>query len=204
MHEQLKRVLEKLGFKSDDEPTQAQADAALGRIDPAPPIDLAALAGALGLAATAKAADVLAAAKTRGAELAQALGLAATATADEVLAAAKAKAGAADPDPTAFVPRAEFDRVATQLNTLDDRTRADELATAAVDDAVKAGKLAPAQRDWGLAAAQKDLAAFQAYAKTAPVIVTPAAPSATPPGDPEAALTSDELAVCKQLGRHRG
>ena len=200
MHEQLKRVLEKLGFKSDDEPTQAQADAALARIDPAPPIDLAALAGALGLAATAKAADVLAAAKTRGAELAQALGLAATATAAEVLAAAKAKAGAADPDPTAFVPRAEFDRVATQLNTLT-TARAGELATAAVDDAIKAGKLAPAQRDWGLAAAQKDLVAFQAYAKTAPVIVTPAAPSATPPpGDPEAALTSDELAVCKQMG----
>lgn len=202
MHEQLKRILAKLGLKEDSEPTKAEADAALARIDPDPPIDLAALATALGLKATATAAEALAAAKARGGELATALGLAATATGAEVLAAAKAaKASAAtdDPDPTAFVPRAEFDRVATRLNALE-TTRADEQATAAVDDAIKAGKLAPAQRDWGLAAAKKDLAAFTSYAESAPVIVTPAAPAPATAGDPEAALTSEERAVCRNLG----
>ena len=197
MHDQLKRILTKLGLAADSEPTAAEADAALARIDPAPPIDLAALATALGLAATAKATDVLAAAKARGAELATALGLPVTATAAEVLA--KAKAGASNADPNAFVPRPEFDRVATRLNDLE-TTRADEQATAAVDDAVKAGKLAPAQRDWGLASAKHDLKAFQAYVAGAPVIVTPAAPANVSAGDPAAALTSDELAVCRALG----
>ena len=200
MHEQLKRILAKLGLKPDSEPTTAEADTAMARIDPPAPIDMAALATALGLAATAKAADILAAATARGGELAAALGLATTATADEVLAAAKAaKASTATTDPTAFVPRAEFDRVATRLNTLE-TTRVDEQATASVDDAIKAGKLAPAQRDWGLASAKKDLAAFTTYLAGAPVIVTPAATATATPGDPKAALTADELAVCRTLG----
>lgn len=202
MHEQLKRILAKLGLAADSEPTAAEADAALARIDPDPPIDLAELAKALGLQATAAAAEVLAAAKARGVELAKALGLAETATAAEVLAAAKTKAStAADADPTAFVPRAEFDRVSVQLTELQ-TARADDEATKAVDAAIKAGKLAPAQRDWGLAAAKKDLAGFKSYADSAPVIVTPAAAPRTPAagGDPEAALTSEEQAVCKSLG----
>ena len=200
MHEQLKRILAKLGLDGGSEPTKAEADAALARIDPTPPIDPAALATALGLKATATAEQALAAAKARGGELAAALGLAETATADEVLAAAKKKAtSTAADDPTAYVPRAEFDRVARQLNDLQ-TSRAAEQATAAVDDAIKAGKLTPAQRDWGLAAAKKDLDAFRSYASSAPVIVTPAAPAAAPAGDPEAALTSEELAVCRSMG----
>ena len=199
MHEQLKRILAKLGLKQDSEPTTAEAEAALARIDPAPPIDLAALATALGLKAKATAEEILAAAKARGGELATALGLAETATADEVLAAAKAARTSTADDPTAFVPRAEFDRVATQLNELQ-TSRTEEQATAAVDDAIKAGKLAPAQRDWGLATAKKDLAAFKSYAESAPAIVTPAAPTPAPAGDPDAALTSEELAVCRSMG----
>ena len=202
MHEQLKRVLAKLGLKGDSEPTAAQADAALARIDPAPPIDVAALAGALGLAATAKAAEVLAAAKARGAELAVALGLAGTATAKEVLAAAKAKGGStgSDPDPAAFVPRSEFDVVAGQLTTLQSE-RAEDKATAAVDEAVVAGKVSPATKAWATGYARKDLAGFKAYAATAPVIVAPAAPSPTPTsGDPKASLTTEELAVCRAMG----
>ncbi len=199
MHEQLKRILAKLGLTADSEPTAAEADAALARIDPAPAIDLAALATPLGLASTAKAADILAAAKARWAELTTALGLAATATAAEVLAAAQAARAGGAPDPTAFVPRAEFDRVATRLNTLE-AERTGERATAAVDDAIKAGKLAPAQRDWALGSAKANLEAFQSFVAGAPVIVTPAALAAAPAGDPGAALTAEELAVCKSLG----
>ena len=203
MHEQLKRILAKLGLKEDSEPTTAAADAALARIDPAPPIDLAALATALGLKAKATAEECLAAAKARGGELATALGLAETATAEEVLAAAKAAKTSTVDDPTAFVPRAEFDRVASQLNELQ-TSRTEEQATAAVDDAIKAGKLAPAQRDWGLATAKKDLAAFKSYAESAPAIVTPAAPAPAPAGDPDAALTSEELARLPLDGHQRG
>ena len=201
MHDQLKRVLAKLGFKDDSKPTAAQADAALARIDPAPPIDVPELAKALGLAATAKATEVLAAAKARGAELAEALGLAGTATAAEVLAAAKAKTGAGDPDPTAFVPRAEFDSVASQLSTLQ-AERAEGKATAAVEEAVAAGKVSPATRDWALRHAKKDLDSFKAYAAAAPVIVAPASSGspAPAPTDPDAALSAEEKAVCGQLG----
>ncbi len=202
MHDQLKRILAKLGFQPDAEPTSAEADAALARIDSMPSVDLPdlpELAQALGLAATAKAADILAAAKARWAELTTALGLAATATAAEVLAAAQAARAGGAPDPTAFVPRAEFDRVAARLNTLQ-AERTGERATAAVDDAIKAGKLAPAQRDWALGSAKANLEAFQRFVAGAPVIVTPAAPATAPAGDPAAALTAEELAVCKSLG----
>ena len=60
-----------------------------------------------------------------------------------------------EPDPSQFVPRAEFDRVSTRLNTVETE-RAEERATAAVDDAVRAGKIAPAQRDWAMAYAKRD------------------------------------------------
>ena len=200
MHEQLKRVLVKLGLTEGSEPTAAEADAVLARIDPAAPIDVAELAKALGLAVTAKAAEVLAAAKARGAELTKALGLAETATAKEVLAAAKAKAGQAnDPNPAAFVPRSEFNAVASQLSTLQ-AERAEDKATTAVDEAVAAGKVSPATRDWAMAYAQKDLEGFRAYAATAPVIVTPATPPPAAPANSEAALTADELAVCRAMG----
>ena len=168
MHEQLKRILEKLGLAEDSQPTAAEADAALARIDPAPPIDPAAVAAALGLQATA--------------------------TADEVLAAAKAR-----PTPSAseYVPRSEYNRLATRLTTLETAT-ADEKATAAVDAAIEAGKIAPAQRDWALATAKRDLADFADYVKTAPVIAGGAAPPSTDDGD--GALTADEIAVCRNLG----
>ena len=151
---------------------QAEADAALARIDPAPPIDLPALATALwAWPRPPTAADILAAAEGGGApSWPTALGLAATATADEVLAAAKtAKAGSAE--------RSGSDRLRPARGVRPGRdaaeraarpSRADEQATAAVDDAIKAGKLAPAQRDWGLAAAKKDLAAFQSLRRRAP------------------------------------
>ena len=182
MHEQLQRILAKLGLEADAAPGAAEADALLARIDAPPdPSERRAVAAALGLPETASAAEVLAAARVAG----------------------SAPAAAPDPpppDPTAHVPRAEFDRVAASLTALQ-TARAEEQATAAVDAAVAAGKLAPAQRDWGLAAARQDLAAFRSYADSAPAIVAPAAPAAVPPGaDPAAALTDEERAVCRALG----
>ena len=43
-------------------------------------------------------------------------------------------------------------------------------AVSTVDDAIKAGKLIPAQRDWALGLARTDMAALSAYLATAPVI----------------------------------
>ena len=110
---------------------------------------LAPVAEALGLAKTATPDEIIAKAKAAAADtlapVAEALGLAKTATSDEILAKAKATA----PDPGQYVPRAEFDRIAVRLNTLETE-RTSQTATAAVDEAVGAGKIAPAQRDWAL------------------------------------------------------
>ena len=166
------------------------------------PEQLTALAAALGLAETATAAEMVARARELSqapslGSIATALGLAKTATADEVLATAKTRTA---PNPGEFVPRAEFDRVASELTTIQSE-RTEERATAAVDDATTAGKVAPAQREWALGYARSDFAGFQAYAAAAPVIVNPTR-LGDPPKDrnPDAALDADELAVCAALG----
>ena len=104
------------------------------------PEQLAALAAALGLATTATAAEIVAKARIVAddalAPVAKALGLATTARPDEIVARAKVAA----PNPGEFVPRAEFDRVSTRLNTLETE-RTDERATAAVNVAVWSPRL---------------------------------------------------------------
>ena len=137
--------------------------------------------------------------------LATAAGLDADAGHDKVLA--KVKDLAADPgggggddvDPEKFVPMDQFKAVATQLKTLqDDRT--EEKATAAVDAAIQAGKIAPAQRDWALAYAKKDMENFGKYVEATPVILPPGEAGRTAPPTGEVTLTAEEKAVCKQSG----
>lgn len=137
--------------------------------------------------------------------VAAAAGLDADAGHDKVLA--KVKALAADPgggnddgvDPEKFVPMDQFKPVAKQLKTLqDDRT--EEKAKTAVDDAIRAGKIAPAQRDWALAYAKQNLAEFGKYVEAAPVILPPGEIGRTDPPPGEVILTAEEKAVCKQSG----
>ena len=142
-------------------------------------MDPKALREALGLAAEATDEQVIAAAKAATAAagglktVAKAAGLdeSASAGAIETAVKAAASAGGGNPDPSQFVPRAEFDRVSQRLNTVETE-RTEERATAAVDDAVKAGKIAPAQREWATAYAKSDAEGFAAYVKTAPAIVS--------------------------------
>jgi phage I-like protein len=169
---------------------------------------LKALRAALGLKDDADQVAVMTAiaALKKGASLvaiAKAAGLADDADATAIAAAVGElgkKAAAAEPDPAKFVPMATFTDLQTSFNKL----RADiseEKATAAVDAAVKAGKLQPAQRDWALGYAKKDPEAFAAFVDKQPVIV--AAGGKGPTGQPPAAgaaLTADELAVCKAMG----
>ena len=129
--------------------------------------------------------------------VATALNLDDSSTSEEIVAAAKA---AHTPDPGAFVPRSEFDKVARTLAQVQDE-RAAEKATAAVDEAIGAGKVTPAQRDWALAYARAGAEGFERYCEAAPVILAPGSlGEPRPTGDPDAALTEDELAVCKAMG----
>ena len=134
------------------------------------------------------------------AALATALGLAKDSTPEAILAKARELAGAPQPDGGQFVPRAEFDRTATALAALQSE-RAEERATAAVDEAVRAGKIAPAVRDWALGYARSDPDGFAGFAAAAPVVLPRPAPG-TPPGTPpaDAALSDEERALCRQLG----
>ncbi|MFN7399708.1 MAG: phage protease, partial [Sandaracinobacter sp.] len=106
------------------------------------------------------------------------LGLPATATVVEIAAAAVA----VKPDPAKFVPIEAMPDLQTRLAALE----GDKVA-AVVAAAMEAGKVSPGQKDWAISYASKDLAAFEAYLKTAPVIVAPgaqlAAAAAQPGGD---------------------
>ena len=98
------------------------------------------------------------------------------------------------------MPRDEFDRVAGALTTIQTE-RTEERASAAVDAATAAGKVAPAQREWALGYARAGGGGFDAYVAGAPVIVDPARIGEPGPGhDPNAALTTDELAACRAMG----
>jgi len=174
-----------------------------GRKEPMNDEQLNALREALGLAADADAPAILAAvaAAVAGnqalAKVAEKVGLAEDASGDDVLAAAHRAPAAGE-----FVPRSEFDAVANRLRDVE-TSSAEEKATAAVDAAVEAGKVTPAQRDWALAYAKADPEGFGSYVEATPAIVRPGRTGTGAPGtggDPDAALTDDELAVCRAMG----
>lgn len=208
----LKKLREALGLAADaTEATilaaAAAAQKALGDLAKALGVEDGADAAAIATAAVAKV--------TAGKEavdglktVAEAAGLAGDAKVDDVksaVATAKARADAkpeGDPDPNAFVPRAQYDALAKRVDTLETGT-AEASATAAVDEAVKAGKVAPATRDWALGYAKSDPAGFKAFVENAPVVVKPGEIGSLPKagGKPaDAPLTEEELAVCKATG----
>lgn len=142
--------------------------------------------------------DAAATAKAAGDEkplagVAKALGLAETASAEEVeTAAATATAGAAK--------AGDRDEIAGRLAKLED-DRASEKAEAGVDEAIKAGKLTPAQRDWAIGYAKGKPDEFATFIGSQPVIVEPGAQilgGKRPKGAD--GLTADELAVCQTMG----
>ena len=132
--------------------------------------------------------------------VAKALDLAEDATPDAILAKCKTLKDSGAPDPTKYVPVSDFQAMATELKTLQD-DRSAEKAEALVADGMKDGKIPPAMKDWALAYAKKDIDNFIAYLAVQPVIVAPGSTATpAPDGDPAAALTADELAVCKAMG----
>jgi len=66
----------------------------------------------------------------------------------------------------------------TKLNNLE-RERAVEKATAAVDEAIKARKLTPAQRAWGIDYASRDPRGFATFASNQPTLLSPTDPVRT-------------------------
>lgn len=111
-------------------------------------------------------------------------------------------------DPARYVAVAQFQRVLGELNQLR-AERASERAERAVDDAIKAGKLIPAQRQWAISYCRADFKGFAAFVARQPVAFgagfeSSAVTFTPPPGFATAAvLTATETAICAQLGLSR-
>jgi len=176
------------------------------------------LAAKLGLKATATVTEIAAAVgqlqeKTQAAAgpgtdlaaVAKAAGLGAEATAEDVarkvgeLASAAADGGT--PDPAQFVPISEHRALASRIEALE-TAEAESKAAAAVDEAVKAGKVTPAGRDWALAYAAKDPEGFRQFVAAQPAIVKDGAlvPGLTPPDAAGSGLSPEEKAVAASMG----
>jgi phage I-like protein len=112
-----------------------------------------------------------------------------------------ANAGAADP--ARYVAVAEYQRALTELNALRSE-RARERAAQAVDEAIRAGKLPPAQREWAIAYCAADPRGFESFAARQPALFAQDRDlRGEPRGDasaPRARLSAAELAICAQLG----
>ncbi|MCO4053410.1 MAG: hypothetical protein HEQ16_05045 [Bosea sp.] len=118
------------------------------------------------------------------------------------------KALNAQSDVTRFVPKAQHDETLAALNKaraeLDAIAEADRKARAGslVDDAVKAGKIAPAAREAYVALALNSFDATKAAIEAMPAVLTPGADPEpkTDPASTAGALTTEEKALCSTLG----
>ncbi len=177
---------------------------------------LKALAKALGLGEDATEEQVLAALKSQNEAIAAQTALATAIKtalgldekADET-AIAEAVKGLKDsvataksdktPDPAKFVPVEQVAALSEEIAQLKTQVGEDK-AAAAVEDAMKSGKLPPALKDWGLAYATSDLTGFTNYCEKQPVIVKPGTDIPADPTPAEGQLTQADKALCKQMG----
>ncbi len=121
--------------------------------------------------------------------------------ADETTARNRADA----PDSTKFVPRADYDLALNKLQSFEDadKTRQEDAINTAVDAAVEAGKIAPASRDYHIAACRDEggLERFQKMVDASPEI---AGKTGLDAGDPKTknktTLSDEEMAACRALG----
>jgi phage I-like protein len=161
------------------------------------------LAALLGLAASAddqKIVDAVRSLSGAHAQLCAAVGQPVTASVETLVQTASSIAArAASPDPAHYVPVAALNAVNAELATLKTAAAKAE-AEALVTAAQAAGKLAPALRDWGVTFAAADPAGFRAWTEAAPVVVASVQPAPALLPQTAGQLTSDQMAVCTQLG----
>jgi phage I-like protein len=157
--------------------------------NPEPPM-LKEILAALGLAETASAADAVVAINALKSEKTVALN------------------AAEHPPIEKFIPRTQHDQVVTQLNearqkiTDFERAANEKRANDLVDEAVKAGKVAPAAKDHFLQMALNAFESTKAAIEAMPAVLQPGAdPKLKNDPDPGAgALTDQQKALCRQLG----
>ena len=141
----------------------------------------------------------------------EALGLNSDASAaDAVAAIAKLKEerttalnSASFPDPEKFVPKADHELALNQIAELEaqEKAREEEAINTAVDAAIEAGKIAPSSRDFHIAAVKASgVEAFNTALAGLPKIAAPSGLDDKEPGKGAPKLSTEETAVCQQLG----
>jgi phage I-like protein len=147
-------------------------------------------------------------------DIAAALGLAETATSPEIVTAigalktATALNAQAHPDLAKFVPRADYELALNRASAAESKLAADAKAAheakvaAAIEGAVKAGKVAPASKDFYLATCStvEGLAAFEKFVAAAPTAFKEIVTNLADAGKETVALNAEQLAVAKALG----
>ncbi|RWO83942.1 MAG: hypothetical protein EOS18_03610 [Mesorhizobium sp.] len=160
-----------------------------------------AIAKAAGLAESANQGEILTAVNSIVADrtkLATAAGLAADAKGDDIVTAVQS-AIAGKVDPTKFVPIAMVTELQGDLKKLREDLTSDK-ATEAVNSAIEAGKIAPAQKEWALGYAKADLKAFDTFVGNAPVLTASQVREAKRPASENAGLSDADIAVCNAMG----
>lgn len=99
----------------------------------------------------------------------QALALPETAGVGEIIRAAHGRVTGA-PDPAQYIPRAEYDRVAHNLQQLQQQTTDNDVEKA-VREAMEAGKVAPASADWARSYCRRDPNGFAEFVASTPVLL---------------------------------
>lgn len=107
--------------------------------------------------------------------------------------------GGAEPDPTKYVPMETHKALQSRVVELENSLTEDK-ATAAVDEAIKEGRLIPAQRDWALNYARKDLAGFQEFVGQQPKILASGRVAPEPGEGQKDTLSPEEKALCARMG----
>lgn len=139
-------------------------------------------------------------------QLRQLLGLAADADEAAIATAIRelltAKQSAA-PDPSRYVPIGDFERVVSEVNSLNQGV-ARNTAILHVDQQVRSGNMPSYLKDWGIALCGVNKPAFDAFIERTKgsfnALTRPLIKGALPPGSQLSALTSDEQAVCTRMG----
>ncbi len=103
-------------------------------------------------------------------------------------------------DPSKFVPLKDFEELKETMASMKKKA-ADADAEAAAMEAVKAGKVTPAMKDWAVQYASRDPEGFRDYVAKTPVIAGGSQETARKTGGGSAAGVSEEdLMLCRQLG----
>lgn len=111
----------------------------------------------------------------------------------------KATASNAKPDPREYVPMKAFKELQSQVATMNNETVAGKV-TAAVEGALKEGKITPGQKTWATDYATKDLAGFEKYVEEAPALLAASNMPRYAPAKNDDGLSHDDAEVAALLG----